>query len=99
MTSIMDLFECEVVDEVILNESKSLVLRDLSGPPCSVTAAICDIKITPVSAQAPGTIEIKLHKELSALEALGRHFQLFEKGADQGIEFHMHMDLGGGSEG
>jgi len=96
-SNIMDLFESEVEGEGEFNESKSLVLRDLSGLPCSVTAAIRDIKITPASAQAPGKIEIKLHNKLSALEALGRHFQLFEKGADQGIEFHMHMDLGGDS--
>ncbi|MEY8241736.1 MAG: terminase small subunit [Cycloclasticus sp.] len=95
-SNIMDLFEYEVEDEADLNESKALILRDLSGLPCSVTAAIRDIKITPASSQSPGKIEIKLHNKLSALEALGRHFQLFDKGADQGIEFHMHMDLGGG---
>jgi len=93
-SNIMDLFEYEVIDEADLNESKALVLRDLSGLPNSVTAAIRDIKITPASDLAPGKIEIKLYSKLTALEALGRHFQLFDKGADQGIEFHMHMDLG-----
>ena len=93
-SNIMDLFECEMGGETSLNANKVLVLKDLSNLPNSVTAAIRDIKITPASDLAPGKIEIKLYSKLIALEALGRHFQLFDKGSDQGIDFHMHMDLG-----
>ncbi len=94
-SNIMNLFECEMGREASLNTSKALVLKDLGDLPNSVTAAIRDIKIIPASDLAPGKIEIKLYSKLTALEALGRHFQLFDKGSDQGIEFHMHMDLGG----
>ena len=93
-SNVMDVFDYAIEDENSPDAIKTLALKDLSTLPHSVTAAIREIKVTPISNLGANKIEFKLHNKLAALEALGRHFQLFDKASSQGVEFHMNIDLG-----
>jgi len=98
-SNIMDIFDCDVGNEQQPNSNHGLALKNLNELPLSVSAAIREIKITPVPGLESNKIEIKLHNKHSALEALGRHFQIFDKDSTQSIEFHMNIDLDNTNEG
>ncbi len=97
-SNIMDVFDYNVSNGIDSYPVKELALKDLDKLPRSVTATIREIKITPASALSPEKIEIKFHNKFSALETLGRHYQLFDRGSAQGVEFHMNVDLGDGDK-
>ncbi len=89
-----DIFETQLVEIPGKEPMKTWGVKDFEDIPPKALKAIKEIKIIPPSANGPGKIEVKLKNDLQALELLGRHYQLFEKNSSQGVEFHMHMDLG-----
>ncbi len=94
-SNLMDVYEYKQASEEDPYAAKELVLKDLETLPRSVISAIKDVKITAATSLSPCKVEIKFYSRLQALELLGRHHNIFEKGANSGVEFHMSMDLGG----
>jgi len=92
--NIMDVMDLEETTDRKGNTVHYLSLKDLNELPRHITAAIKKVKVQPPSVFGPGKTEIEFHNKSHALELLGRHFQLFEKGAGKGVDFMLEMDLG-----
>ncbi len=96
--NVMDVFEYQPVHDDDPSGEQMLALKDLEKLPKSTTAMISSIKVTPPTAYSGAKTEVKFYSRLNALEMLGRHHQLFEKGTNGGIDFVMEMDLGNGNK-
>lgn len=93
-SNIMDLFEYASTTNKRGEQVAFLELKDLSNLPRHITASIKKIKITPPGTFGPGKTEVEFHNKSHALEMLGRHFQLFDKGSGKGVDYILDMDLG-----